>query len=298
MTTYRPAVQHQGPDTRCVIHGVALGWESCTCYSTAMMVDRSTLGKQRPTGCTVRSLIVPADLVGGTTLRQNADAVHRLGVHVDVFAGSGVARSAYTIAEVRKGRGAVLQGNTAALLRTRWRSTEGPVNHAVALNEITGGSDPHDWEGLVYDPAADGRKRSYHVDVSASWWPGELVLAFAAALRPWGDGDPRRLGPGWQYVSLFPDTEPHVILRPGAKRTAPFPDRTRADAPKGKLVNVRSGPSIGNNIVGHLKDGELFVAYQVTDKGESFRGSTRWYGDQKGTRWVHSKRLTHEGGST
>ena len=103
------------------------------------------------------------------------------------------------------------------------------------------------------------------------------------------------IGLGKVYAAFTIDTEPHVHLAFGAKRTSPFPDRTRAIGGG----NLRSAPKLADSyIVRALKDGELFTAFQVTDAGAQYHGSRRWYGDHTGQRWVHSSRLTNTGGST
>ena len=100
---------------------------------------------------------------------------------------------------------------------------------------------------------------------------------------------------GKVYAGFTRDTEPHVILRNGARKTSPFPDRTRASGGG----NVRTAPKLAQSyVVRSLDAGELLVMYQVTDSGESYKGSRRWYGNQDGTRWVHTSRLDHQGGST
>lgn len=87
----------------------------------------------------------------------------------------------------------------------------------------------------------------------------------------------------------------HVHLDRGAVRSTPFPDRTRAIEDG---VRVHSTVNKGGaNVVGTLKEGELFVAYQY-DTGDEYMGSKKWLGDHHGRRWVHSKRLRHVGGST
>lgn len=299
VTAVRPAYQHQGPAGNCVIDGRDYSWLSCTCYAGAMGIDKSSLGTHKPSGCSVRD--DTNDRVGGTTLPQIINvAMDGYRIFVEPHVGGNVANPKYLALQLSSGRGAVVQGNTRALIGTTHQSTQGGVNHAIWANETRGGTSTNPAEVLIYDPAADGRKRSYHVDQGPSWWPWSRLLAFAAALRPWGDTDSRTLGPGWVYCGIFPDTDSVFIAKFGGKRTKPFPDRQRADCPKTEMVNVRSTPShkAGDNIVGHLKDGDLWTAFQVTTTGAMFHGSKKWYGDRKGLRWVHSARLIHEGGTT
>lgn len=292
-----PHWQPQGPDSRCVIAGKALGWENCTPTSVAMAIDRSTLGAKRPSGCDVRDAIDPPDVAGGTTLPQCAAVARRLGVAVDVYVGSNVVPPFWTAVQAQAGRSFVLQGNTAAILSTSHRSTGGPVNHAVFVAGVRGGSQGEPAEGLVYDPAADGRSASWgRAAQGPQWWSWGDIKRFAAALHPWGDGDPRVLGPGKFYTALFPDTEPHVHLRYGGVKTSPFPDAMTAwRNDGGDYVNFYPKPDHQTTKPsGRIRVGASWNGYQRTS-GSLFNGSRRWYGDHNGTRWIHSYRLRGEG---
>lgn len=283
-TPARPRFQPQNP----ALSGDKSGWTSCTAYSGAMGIDKATLGAKRPTGREVRART--GDTTGGLTLPQVARVAPLYGVRMEVHTGSSAATPSYALSQLRAGRGMLLQGNTGALLRTPQQSTSGPVNHAVYVNEARSDGDVY-----VFDPAADGRRSG--IDQGPSQWPWNLVLRFAAALRPYGDTDRRVLGPGRMYVGFFPDTEPHVHLRNGARRSTPFPDRTRAYAATGRIVNVRSGPSNSWAIVDRLAVGELFVAYQ-TMQGSPVNGDRTWMGNHDGNQWVHRSGLRHIGGTT
>jgi hypothetical protein len=124
------------------------------------------------------------------------------------------------------------------------------------------------------------------------------VLAFAAALRPWGESDPRKLGPGKFYAGIFPDTEPHAHLRFGAVRTDPFPDTLRGKGASAGLVarRIRPGPGTQYAPLSVLKVGEVFVAWQWVN-GPKVEGRIRWYGDHDGTHWIAAAGITGEGGS-
>lgn len=285
---------HQGPGSVCRIDGVSLGWANCTPTSVAMGVSRSTLNAKNPSGCDIRR--GTGDVSGGTTLRQCCDVARAsYGVSFEVRTGSNVCTPNYAGGKLHQGRGIVVQGSTSALLGTRFQSTNGPVNHAVWVNEGRGWDDDIPEEALVYDPAADGRRHG--IADSPDWWPWSLLLHFAASLEPNGEGT-GKLGSGRWYCAIAPDTEPHVHAKFGGVRTSPFPDRTRANSPKGRRINVHSAPRTGSDtVIDHLSDGDLFTAYQRT-LGESFGGSKVWLGNHDGTRWVHSSRLSHVGGST
>lgn len=294
--TYRPMIQHQGPDCRCQIGSECLGWSSCTCYAMAMGIDKATAGQTVALGCAIRKFTDDTD--AGTKLSQVA-AVSKAhyGVEWTVRVGSKVIEPVSAAHELKRDRPILLQGNTGPLIGTTHQDTNGPVNHCVELNEGAGWDGDTPSQVLVFDPAADGRRDLAN---GPQWWSWNTVLRFAAALRPAGDDRPGVLGPGHWYAAFGPVTPPWAELHYGAKRTHPFPDRTRADQlVKGHLVNVHSSPTSGNaSVVDHLADGELFEAWQVTTKGDSLAGSTRWYGNQNGTRWVHEHWLTHEGGAT
>ncbi len=301
-----PAMLHQGPANSCVINGRALGWVNCTPTSTAMGVRRATLNRKTPTGCDIRRLT--GDTSGGTSIAQCAAAAETgYGVSVAVMVGDRSATPNEVSSFLRAGRGLVAQGYTGALLDTPWQTTGGGVNHAVWVNEGKG------WHAntagvlvpthvKAFDPAADGRVASWgRADDGPSWWTWAAFKAFCAALRPWGDGDPRRLGAGRVYAGVFPDTEPHVHLAYGAKRTSPFPDRTVVDVPAGRRARVRSRPDRirRTDVVDRLPDGAPFVAYQTT-RGAKPTGATSdvWFGDHDGRRWIHISSLSRIGGQS
>jgi hypothetical protein len=297
----RPRFQQQGPDWRCKINGKMLGWVSCTAYSMAMGIDSSTNGAKRPKGCEVRRHT--NDFVKGLTLSQVANvATENYGVRVTVRTGNHTIAPDKAWEQASLGRGFVLQGNCEALVHTRFRSTKGPVNHAVWVNRVRGGTAGHPREAKVFDPAADGRHAPWGTaDKGPTWWPWETVVAFAAALR--GDAG-KRIGPGRMYAGFVPkpaaapSPQSGLKLFPGAKKTTPFPDRTRANPPEGHRVNVRSDPRSldPGKIVDRLSDGALYVAYQRFDGGARPGGaSPTWYGNEDGTEWIHETGLRHIG---
>jgi len=289
-TFRRPLYQGEGPAESCIIDGKPLGWTNCTPASFAMAIDG--MSGIRPTPCRIRR--ATGDTSGGTTLRQCADATNALyGIFVATYTGGNVLTPQRVARNARAGRRQVVQGNTSALIGKPQQSTQGGVNHAVMLQEVRGGTLDEPKEALVYDPAADGRVRSYHVDQGPSWWPWSLVKTFCAHLRPTGETG-ARLGPGKVYTAVYPDSEPHVKLRNGAVKSTPFPDRTRAAE---TTVRIRSGPRTSAGVLYTVKSGTLLVGYQYV-KGDSHEGSSLWLGNDDGTEWVHVKNLNHVGGTT
>lgn len=293
----RPVFQFQGPASNCVIDGVELGWESCTAFSMAMLIDVATDGAKRPKGCRVRKLVSPKDKAGGLNLRQVAEvALEEYGVRVSVRTGANTVSTAKAIQQLRKGRGMLLQGNNAGF------ANKGTKNHAIWVNEVRGGTADNPKEALLFDPQRQG----------PIWVKWEKILDFAAELRL-NDSGTKKLGRGRMYAGFPPPRaaaselsdmpepveKPDVRLRFGARKTKPFPDRTRANPPAGRRVNVRRRPDRvrPGDIVDTLVDGELFVARQRLENGAKLPGSTSrvWLGNRDGTEWVHVSGLRRVG---
>jgi hypothetical protein len=275
----RPLFLEEGPETACIIDRQLLGWKNCGSLGAAMGIDKSTLGRVRLSGCQVRR--ETGDTVGGTTIEQNSKVAEAHGVHVEVHTGSNVSTPRYTAVQLQSGRGFSLAGNCSALGKKN-------VNHNVWVNEAAGGTLGSPSRALVYDPWSDGPE----------WWAWSKVLAFAAALHPWGENDPRKLGPGKFYCGIYPDTEPHVHLKFGGVRTKPFPDHQVIKSPGPGRVNVRSGPSKAYGVITTLPTGQPWAAWQYKALGGLDLGTRGWYGDHNGTAWVHESGLAGEGGTT
>ena len=292
--------QPQRPHKCRQLDGHPLGGLNCTCGSAAMSIARATLGRSKPTAGRIRDLT--GDKVGGTTLPQVASVARRYySVELDVRTGSNVISPATGSLRLRAGRGFIGQGSAVATKGTPYQSSETfRGNHAVWVNEGRGWRETNGlWrpdEVLVYDPLADGRRSS--IDEMSSWWDYDLLLEFMAKLQPWGEADGRRLGPGKWYAAFTIDTEPHAHYRYGGRKTTPFPDRVRGKTLSGRSPNVRSAPTTSAPIVDRLSSGELFVAFQRTTTGQTLDGSSVWYGDHDGKRWVHESGLSSKGGTT
>jgi hypothetical protein len=288
----RPAFQHQGPASNCVIDNKPLGWVSCTAYSMAMLIDAATAGARRPKGCKVRRLVRPLDTEAGLNLRQVADVADDVyDVEVAVRTGGNAISTEGAIARIERGRGFVLQGNN-----TAWNM--GGANHAVYVHEVRGGDVGAPKEALVYDPQRQ----------QARWIPWKKVLAFGAELRL-NESGTRKLGPGRLYAGFMPrpaagvaaatPAGDGVVLTFGATRL-PHRDRTLVDPPAGRRINVRSTPlSLAHaTVVETLGKGARFVAFQERRGGAlpPGAGSRHWYGNRDGTEWVHVSGLKHIGG--
>lgn len=289
----------EGPNNACIIAGKALGWTICTSLGFAHGLNKCTYGRIDLDGCDIRRRT--GDTVGGTTIEQNAKVAESLGVHVAVRTGTRVLTYERLATYLQSGRGCGVAGNAGVLVhggQGKWRSTAGKVNHHIYINHVRGGTDGHPAEAFVYDPAANGRTTAWGKAAQGpSWWPWALVQAFCAALQPWGDNDPRLLGVNRVYTAIFPDTEPHVHLRFGGKRTPTFPDRQRANFP---LVALHNRLTTGKtSTVRSVRNGTLLIAFQeatATTAAGEYMGSRLWYGDHDGVLWWHSKRVRHAGG--
>jgi hypothetical protein len=273
-----PTFLIEGPASACIINGHYLGWKNCTTLSFAMGIDKSTLGKVRLSGCQVRD--ETGDTIGGTTIEQCAKVALNHGVRVEVHTGPNVCTPAYAATQLQAGRGFSLSGNTSAIGKTN-------TNHNIWINHCSGGTLGHPAYAAVYDPWSKG----------VSTWTWAKVLAFAAALRPWGEADSRTLGPGKFYSGIFPDTEPHMHPRFAAVKTTPFPDRAVVNVKAGTKANVRSGPAKTYSVVATLADGAAWVSWQYKANGGTDNGTTGWYGNHDGTRWTHQSNLSGKGGA-
>ena len=280
---YRPTFLREGPPSPCVYHGRDLKWLNCSTLSAAMGMDKSTNGRVRLSGCAVREQT--GDWVGGTMLSQMRDVAEAHGIKTELHVGSNVATLWYASYQGALGRGAIVQGNTQP-------DGRGNVNHAVFVNEPLGGKpgDPTAFD--VFDPWSTG----------PAVWSYAKLKAFAGALHPWGESDPRTLrsmGVNGVYCLIFPAAlaEP-VHLHYGGARTSPSPDTLTVHSPTaGRRVNVRSRPDRINkaDIAGTLATGTKWNAYQQTDTGIALAGSRRWFGNHDGNRWIHSSGVTGVG---
>ena len=183
---YLPRFQAQNP----AISDDRYGWVNCTAYSAAMAADFDTCGDKRLTGERVRQLTdepIPDKKSPGLNLRQIDDALNRYGVDLETRYGLPWADF---VRKIDKGEGAVLQGNTAAFISTKFQTTGVGVNHAIFV--------PAGWGAM--DPAADGR-RDYH-KYDGSPYPKELLRRFAGLLEV---APGRRLGSGTVFAAFTRD---------------------------------------------------------------------------------------------
>lgn len=199
--------QEQGPADNCVIHGKNLGWLSCTSYSAAMGIDWASWGEFNPSGCTCRRRT--GDIDGGLTLAQLEPVIEDYGITVDRRVSWRAADTRLLANKLANDWGAMTQGNTGVLINTPYQSTSGYVNHCVWVQgpgygwrTVNGLYRPDTVD--VFDPAADGR---LDFAQGPDRWPWNLLLRFAAALRPDGDNDPDTVGPNkiWSmYLKRMP----------------------------------------------------------------------------------------------
>lgn len=186
-----------------------------------------------------------------------------------------------TIEWVKEGRYVVYAVEYSKVPRSNQAQKGGNFDHALGIS---------DWQtdGTValYDSLAKTLQR---VD------PQTAVRAAAQAVALRERGDSSRLFAGATVVL----PELGLVLRYGGQKTHRYPDKTRAWSPDRALINVHDKPRTGkSSVVGQLEYNHLFIAYQYTMTGDPFDGSTKWYGNKNGSRWISAKRLSHEGGAT
>jgi hypothetical protein len=293
----RPAFQHQGPDTNCVVDGLKLGWLSCTAYAMAMLIDASTDGARRPKGCRVRRLVAPENVIGGLTLSQVArvaDDDFDVPIQQRTPAFRGTIPVDTLARRISRGRGFVLQGNNSAF------AGRGTANHAIYVHEARGGTAEEPKEALVYDPQR----------LQAVWIPWRKIVAFGEALRP-DEDRPQTIPPGRVWAGFGPppapssaeptdpddenendDEEPGpgVDLEFGAT-ARPHPLRLGRATPPGRRINVRDTPRrlTPDHVVRTLGRDDPFLAFQKVTDGAVPPGAQRgvWFGNRSGRRWVH-----------
>ena len=198
----------------------------------------------------------------------------------------------------QRGRGFVLQGNNDGWGRP-------PVQHAIYVDRVRGGTPGVPEHALVFDPQRPG---------GPVWMRWARLLAFGSRLRMNDAGD--LVAPGFLYAAFGPRrsrkpppqgpapppdpgtgarprsgaTQPVVTLRFGAV-ALPRAKRFRAAPPPGRSVNVRDTPKSMalRRVVDFLDAGDVFVSYQRVDDGAqpSPGASHRWFGDLTGENWVH-----------
>lgn len=82
-----------------------------------------------------------------------------------------------------------------------------------------------------------------------------------------------------------PPPKPAVKLRFGAK-ALPKPT-VKTIHVGGREANVRAKPTSQSRLLNTRKSGGKWTAWQVTNKGERLDGSSVWFGNRTGTRWLH-----------
>lgn len=265
------------------LDGSALGGSNCTVASSCMAAIRHLRGinpagaaQWYPTPKYVRAKM--GDTSGGTNLAQNDSVFYTLyKINFDVR--YNLPWSTF-VSEIKRGRGAVLQGRYLAFKGTKlWATDSFTGNHAVYINEVRYNSTLKRNEFLMYDPLADGRRNFYQ---GPTWVAESLLKKFAGSLVL-NNRTGAVVGLGKCYVMFTRDTEPEVVLRYGGTAYA------KTVFAKVSGARVRATPNVGTTkIVRTLALNAPFAARQRTAAGALVNGSKVWYGDATGTQWVHS----------
>ena len=185
----------------------------------------------------------------------------------------------------------------------------------VPFRNLTGGR----WEGVRHEHKAglyivlQGDSDQFGNGTCSGAFDGDHCIGIHprtrisdAGMEQWWIDDPICPDGRWALVStlreyaekldhlvrygVFSDPVPDVndpILRFGAK-ALPKPERKtiRVGHPPVE-ANVRAKPTTHSRVLNTRKSGGKWTAYQVTHKGEKIDGSSVWYGNRRGVRWLH-----------
>ena len=293
---YRPRAVFQLRRDPAHAKGSARGGTNCNPAAGATLVDLVTCGKRRATAAAVREQT--GDFSGGTTLRQAARALEvGYGLELDMDTGP----FTDVIKALRSGRGVSLSGSSAATHKTPFRASETFTgNHQWALTDVRDGPGGGP-EILVFDPLADNRRHG--IARSPMWMPSSVVREFAGLLdlrsrqEKAAGKPPRRLGLG---KATYGVTAPVRCGSPAAASPSvvPYKNATLVAGQGGRrmvvkvaVARVRARPTTLSPIVGRKRSGDQFRAFQRIN-GQRVAGTTVWYGDRDGGRWIHGSLLS------
>lgn len=246
----------------------------CTWASGANGVAAVTGGAKQPTPDAIHALVPRAEeqfpATPGWSLPDLAKATGRIGVAFVVRSGDGW--DAF-IDALETGHYTVLQGDSDQFDGT---SCSGAFDgdHAIGVHAKHKVELEVRWWWTDDPICSTGRweredvLRRYAEDLSPTIRFGVFAQAVPAVAPP------------------LPPAKP-VVLRFGARKLAK-PVAKRIRVPKGRKANVRTAPRTNARITSHLASGSTFGAWQVTTKGQELAGSSRWFGNRTGSRWVHS----------
>jgi hypothetical protein len=236
---YRPRFRKQ-------LTGSPLGHANCGPASAADLADRWSLGAINKTADQMR--VLTGDVEGGTTVRQLATALAKVGVPLTIFDyDDGMDRDRFR-SLIRSGVGAITNIDYSPLPEALEADKNFEDLHSTYTNEwsakaslYTGGTGPG---FLVYDPLADGRRAG--IPKGPNWWPESVLFAALEAFP----------GGGWTVGTW---TKRTVRKRASVSSWVWIrPRPTRAAAPIGKLTT---------QVLQH-------GGYEI---GESVGGDKRWY---------------------
>jgi hypothetical protein len=204
MKMYRPKFRPQYPDPT-----TTLDWSNCTMASGAMMLDFHTQGKVQKWGGELRKL--SGDTSGGTNIDNLKTAWSKLGYTLLDRRGS---TWAGVLADLKNGRGVVLQGDYDVLTGSNSCQTSFDGDHAIYVNPEAPNSSGY----VVGDPLCGGWKR-----ISAS-----VLKAYVEKLgrRVYGTTSPQKVlyaaSRAWPdpIVAPAPITGDEMIVGEGLVRTS------------------------------------------------------------------------------
>lgn len=219
--------------------GSALGGKNCSMASAAMLADQSTLGVKNPTPDSLRK--ISGDTDGGLTIAQVGSVLGAIGVHTTVYDASDGFTFDRLVAELRKGRFAVVNGDYDQVPMSLRGDKTFTGLHSEFWQRVAG-------SGIVVgDPLNDGRRAGI---------PKGYVTYTMDVARNYVE----------KYDRQVPGTGIHVALM----------DLRRVKSRAGR-VNVRSAPEIAAGNVLGLLSGTSTLAWGASVRGQSVAGNNLWY---------------------
>ena len=249
----------------------------CTWTSGANGIAATTGGAKRPTPDQVHALLPNAEETNpgtpGWSIPDLVKALAKYGVPVEDRTGGGWT----AVVEAHAAHYIVLQGVSAVFAGTTC-SGAFDGDHAIGVHPRSKVDPAGDVWWWIDDP----------ICTTGRWEREDVLRKYAEAL--WSS---IRFAAFTGVVPAVPAPKPPpppVTLRFGARKLAKPAVRTVRVA-VGRKANVRTAPRTSAPVAQLLRRGAKFTAWQVTDRGQLLAGSSRWWGNRTGTRWVHSSSL-------
>lgn len=243
--------------------------QNCTPTSGANGANASTGGRINKSGGQIRALIPRSaetdPRTPGWSLVDLDRAMAKIGVPFDNRTGKGWSA---ILAALKNGNYVALQGDSDRFSNSTCSGAFNG-NHCIGIHPAT---------------RVVNLRRQHWIDdpicKTGRWEYDSVIKSYGAKLYY-----SMRFG---VFTNRVPRTSSSVTvtLKYGGTKLSP-PQTRRISVPSGQYANIRSRPTTAASVVGTLANGRTFTAYQVTKTGQTLAGSSTWYGDSTGNRWLH-----------